>query len=297
MYWKFYIVIYRKNSAQLKWSYLSPESTENQSKSSDNDFYIDLMRDDKILKSYPVPISTTTPSLKKRLGILEGEVFFPSETNFVVVRSKDKNLLQIHVPEKSPEVFFDAKNIIPKNTHKLNWTIVSDESKYLWSSLFLECKDKVRYPLGPRLNNTEAEVDFERIPGCQEGKIILRVSNGFHVTEKVSEVFNIPPKPPRLYILAPGDGEEVFPNEIIFHGKGTDRQTRKSLDGDSLEWFLDEELIGRGKYFIFKNISLGKHSIFLKGTDSNMLTTSISITINATYTPKVAIQESSFRKD
>ncbi len=131
-----------------------------------------------------------------------------------------------------------------------------------------------------RINN-KCLIDFEKLPGCEKGKLVVFISDGVWTAENCSEKFKLPPKIPRIIILTPKSGQKIQTEDFMqLNGQAWDYQDQSPIPPDKLIWKLDEIEIGKGRIFaINTNIEMGKHLISLEAVDSSGTVNSQSVEI------------------
>jgi hypothetical protein len=269
----------------LKWSYLSADRRAETSKPEDGEFSVEMLREEderiKVLlrqnvelsiddEIRPPSTSDRPPSPSDRLGSINGEVPFPPETTQVRILRGDVELISIRVSDEAPTIDLTSTKITPKREQLISWKAEGEGPIPLWYVVFIELDNGVRYPLTPAFRESELKVDFERLPGCKQGRIAVRASAGFRTAEAATETFSLPVKPPRPRIGYPKEGGELPLNQPLqLRGQGIDYQTLEPVPPNNLEWFIDDSFVGKGRLCVVPPLSRGKHAITLRVTDES----------------------------
>ncbi|WP_448595665.1 hypothetical protein, partial [Thermoflexus hugenholtzii] len=118
------------------------------------------------------------------------------------------------------------------------------------------------------VNDTNFTVDLNQLPGSSSGRFMITAFDGFHFVTALSEPLSIPEKPPSAWIIAPSDGAIVragYPIEL--RGEVADPELGM-IPEEQLMWSSDRDgILGYGRSITVNNLSIGTHTITLKGTD------------------------------
>ena len=126
----------------------------------------------------------------------------------------------------------------------------------------------VWHTLATDLSSNGAAVNPLLLPGGEEARVRIIMTDGFNSTVAVSPVFPVGCGPPDVTILAlENDATLVEGNRIVFRGAGSDVTCGTLLPGE-LYWSsnLDGSL-GTGQQLEISNLSVGSHLIELHGVN------------------------------
>lgn len=134
-------------------------------------------------------------------------------------------------------------------------------------------------PASSRLNDHEAEVDLDQMPGGAKCVFRVMASNGVRSGSVVSEPFTVELKRCRSFIVHPRDGG-AYGREVLLSGNGW------WLEGDrpeleQLTWSSDVDgLLGRGRTVV-ASLSPGEHHITLAaGADERAGSSDVRIVVS-----------------
>jgi hypothetical protein len=133
-------------------------------------------------------------------------------------------------------------------------------------------------PLTLGASQTSAVVDTAALAG---GEVTFRVvaSDGFLTAHADSNPITLANKPPKLRVLAPGNGVHVTLGQSInFEGAAEDPQDGTLAD-THLAWSSSQGTLGSGARLTVANLPLGSNVVTLTATDSLGLATASSVTV------------------
>lgn len=272
LYWRFLADVFESGNAKLRWSYLStrPGKRVNNSKSPIVVSLVDT--EGSILSRVQTSVALAMDGGSN--GIVSGAVPFHPATARILIAHGDVVLLSTEVPRQKPTVSLCATEIQPGGIQRIEWEATAANRERLTSSVFFQLGDSRRYPVLNHSRATSVEIDMDAIPGCVDGRIIVRVSDGVWTAEAASEPFQLPNKLPIVWINRPRPGKPVAASQPLqLEGRGWDVQAQRPLPDRLLEWFFDGQAVGVGKLCIVHTVMTGAHSIILRATDSNGLKT------------------------
>jgi len=144
--------------------------------------------------------------------------------------------------------------------------------------------EKIRW-LPIAIGTTETSVQWMTggFPGTDGGRIRIMASDGFYPAVKESGDFSVAGKPPMVAILQPSK-EQVFleHDQILLEAMALDLEGGM-LDGDQMQWNIDNRSIGNGRRVLVESGTLQPNtgqSIHLTVTDgTNQINKSVEISI------------------
>jgi hypothetical protein len=135
-------------------------------------------------------------------------------------------------------------------------------------------------PVAVNLQESETLLDGRALPGSQQARLRLRVSDGVNTTAVDSAVFRVARKAPLALLVQP-DTATAYPfgEPILFSGLGSDAEDG-ALGDAALVWTSDRDgSLGVGRSLLVEQLSAGVHTITLTARDSDGMTGSASIAI------------------
>jgi hypothetical protein len=121
---------------------------------------------------------------------------------------------------------------------------------------------------GP-LTGTVARVPSRLLAGSSDGKLQVRISDGFNLTTVTSGRLRVAGSPPLVQIIgAPTRGRVPETAMLPLQGSAFDDADRP-LTGRHLRWYLGKRLIGTGARVTARDLRPGKTVIRLVATDSH----------------------------
>jgi hypothetical protein len=143
--------------------------------------------------------------------------------------------------------------------------------------------------LTTNITQTQTVVNFNNLPGGQQFRIRILVTDGVNTTETTSAAFVVPPKPPKASIDYPKPGARYMAGmNVTLSGDAHDRQDGILASDAALVWSSDRDgILGRGSEVNLHTLSVGTHTLTLSATNSFSLTASASVTITIKAWEKV----------
>jgi hypothetical protein len=125
-----------------------------------------------------------------------------------------------------------------------------------------------RVVAGPE-HGTSARISSRLLSASQNGRLRVRISDGFNVTTLTSGRFRAAGAPPMVQIVgAPRRGRVLQMALLPLQGSAYDDAGRP-LTGRHLTWYLDRRRIGRGEFALAAHLRAGNTTIRLVATDSH----------------------------
>ena len=113
---------------------------------------------------------------------------------------------------------------------------------------------------------------------AQAGKFRLRVSDGFNTTDaEFPQGFSVGGGvPPDVHLLSPNSGAVVAQgSSVIFHASAWDMEDQYFNDGGVTWTSSMDGALGTGRVLAKRNLSVGTHTMTLRGTDASGLFTEV----------------------
>src|SRR5579859_3867021 len=120
------------------------------------------------------------------------------------------------------------------------------------------------------------------VPPSNQGRLRLRVSDGFHVAAAVSNPFTLTAHPPVAIIRTPRSGQAFTEGSLLNLLGGS--QTSDGKDQGTFQWLYDGSLLGSGQKLSTTLGRVGTHTLSLQVTSHGLVgTQSITISVLADY--------------
>ena len=167
----------------------------------------------------------------------------------------------------------------------IKWEASDKDNDKLYYFVEFSTDGKEWLTLAADLEKPEWSENFNEIPGSNQPTARIRVTatDGINATDAESGLFNVPPKPPEVYIEEPQNNETFRPgSEIEFSGFAYDLQDEEIFDDEALIWSSSiQGELGKGALLYVENLRPGRHVITLKAVNSFKLsgTATVNITI------------------
>ena len=142
------------------------------------------------------------------------------------------------------------------------------------------------------LAETSTTVDLSELPGSDQARFRVVASDGVNTGQDQSDaVFRVAAKAPRAFISAPDAGSRTLSEQqVMLVGEGYDAEDGVLADA-GLRWSSDRQGdLGAGRQVSVTGLSVGRHVITLRATDSRGQAATASRTIlvgRPTYLPVV----------
>jgi len=107
----------------------------------------------------------------------------------------------------------------------------------------------------------ELELEFGRLPGGDECRLIVTYTSGMRTAVAVTEAFSVPPLPPTLRIVRPRERATFAPwHPVTLEAEVIDRQ-RADDDVMNLVWLLNGKEVGKGRLGCLQTLPEGKYRL------------------------------------
>ena len=197
--------------------------------------------------------------------VVGGVVALPTDASLLRIIDTEKVRGEQTIPEFGPELNFNWKPD-PKTLTgvvKISWTVTHPDKVQLVNTICRVDQHGKWHPLALPSQNTEAEIDFDELPG---GTLALGVltTDGFHIARAQSSVFQLPLKSCVPVIYSPVEGERIKTGErVSLNGCGYYRESN-TVEDRWLSWSDDVEgELGPGRY-VDVTLTPGKHTLTLR---------------------------------
>jgi len=217
------------------------------------------------------------------------------ETTRIVLYNAEKELATRAVSAHAPEVSLDhfSSSDYLSGDQTITWQATDADNDLLTFTLEYSTDGGQGWiPLNTLLTGTSTQVDFDSLPGTEEGMLRLFASDGVNTTETQStEKFRVAAKPPEINLISPKDGTIFYSGQpFILEATAFDWNDGALTDPATYSWSSDlDGEIAQSPWTILSNLSPGKHTMTLsvKNSLGMISTASIQITIlDETWIPQ-----------
>jgi len=276
LYWRFVANVLESGDLALRWSYLSPRPAPKIEKPDREHRVILLRGDGSKIASYEVS-SIVSKDGRPRKALAAAIPFHPLTARITIVRD-DVLLVAIEVPERKPSVKLQDSRISPGGFRTIAWEATVASREFPVASVFIELDNGRRYPLANHVHTSKLEINMDALPGCEKGRIIVRVSDGVWTAEAASEPFAQSMKPPLVWIGRPKPNMRVRSDQPLqVEGQGWDIQAQRPLSANSFQWSLDGKIVGTGRLCVIDRVAIGSHTLVLRAIDSGKRQSQVAV--------------------
>jgi chitinase len=231
----------------------------------------------------------------KAVDVLPVAVAFPPGTAAFRIKRGDKVLRVVPVSSNAPTITLTAAPApgqVVSGVYTITWQSDDADSDLLHHIVEYSHNGRDWFVLASNITVTQTIEDFDALPGGQQARFRVFVSDGVNSAEATSAAFVVPPKPPEVFIESPKPGARYMAGtNVPLSGWANDEQDGNLYSSDALVWYSDQDgILARGPDLNTHTLSVGTHTITLSATNSAGLTgsTSVTITIEAfTGTPSL----------
>ena len=198
----------------------------------------------------------------------------PAGVAHVVLRRGSIDVATQSASSHAPQVSVTAPQAGAElqGTAQVTWTASDLDGDDLRFAVMYSPDDGLSWlPVAMDLHQPGLEVDTIAWAGTTTGRVRVMASDGFHTTAAESAAFSVPPKAPRVGIVAPNDGAQLPPYEAIALSGHAEDLEDGQLPAEALIWASDRQgLLGYGPDLVLAPMSLdpGWHTLTLRARDS-----------------------------
>jgi hypothetical protein len=128
---------------------------------------------------------------------------------------------------------------------------------------------KTWHALSVGLRGGSAVIDPEQLPSGNV-RFELFANDGFHTARAMTNVVELPARPPAVAILYPGTGARVYADRLIHLWGTASSYAGSPIEADSAEWFIDDKSVGNGLDLWVENPGAGHHCVRLQVSESGL---------------------------
>jgi hypothetical protein len=216
-------------------------------------------------------------------------MFIPylSMTARIVLRRGNQQLAERVVTPNRPEIKLmpiKAEEVWT-GKHVFSWEARDDDGDPLSFSAYYSVDGGNRWiPLDAGFKEPRLEVNFDNLPGSDDGRIRIVASDGVNTTEARPDVsFRVPRKKPQVAISSPVRAADSQQNPAaLIEATAYDAEDGAITNDTAYRWSSDRDgFIGTGTWVALSNLSAGKHTLTLTVTDAdkNTVRSLVSVTV------------------
>ncbi len=210
-------------------------------------------------------------------------ITFPLGTAAFRIKHGEQVLRVVPVSPHAPTITITAPTAgqVISGNYTITWQSSDADGDLLYHRLEYTPDGQNWRALATNITQTQTVVNFDNLPGGQQFRIRILVTDGVNTTEATSPAFVVPPKPPEAFIENPKPGKRYMVGmSVPLRGWANDDQDGNLYSETALMWSSDRDgTLGRGAMLNVNTLSVGQHTITLSATNSAGLTGSTSVTI------------------
>ena len=170
--------------------------------------------------------------------------------------------------------------------HDLQWQVLDPDSEDHTFRVEYIPGDGPRQVLAWGLDENNLQVDFDKLPACQEDcQIKIISSDGVNTGKEVVSGFRVPSKPPLADIVTPETGSLFRGDQGVWLQAGSWDPDDGSLPDTREIWTSNRDgALGEGESVLATDLSEGWHTITFSATDSegNVTSDAVEILVDGT---------------
>jgi len=203
------------------------------------------------------------------------ELPFPREASRLVLRQGGEILAERVRSENPPTV--EILEVTPPNGEdgdlSVAWYAFDEDGDDVIAIVFYSADGGMTWiPLAVDISDSEIEFGASHLPGGEEVRVRVVVSDGFRIAETESEAFFVPRKPPELYMVSQGDFLLLSPEDVLSLRAIAIDPEDGQLSGGSVIWRSSRDgLLATGEriYLDGSLVSSGTHRITVHAGDTD----------------------------
>lgn len=236
-----------------------------------------------LLVEVPVEVdfSRASPSVRDEMVVAPILAYLPfrEDGRLLVFRRGERVLFQDEIPAEPPEV--GGVKVDKGKTGKatLTWDATTTADRPL--SFNVGCVVGGRaFVVARDVPRRRLSVDLDVLPGGADAVLTVQATDGIRSATALSKPFEIPEKPPSVWIQSPAPGQTVPPLQpLTLSGHAID-STGHTVSADGLEWLIDDDVVAVDtKLTAIGDLEPGQHRVVLRYGDQRA---SATITVGTT---------------
>ncbi|MBS3770692.1 MAG: hypothetical protein V5A51_09255 [Bacteroidales bacterium] len=198
---------------------------------------------------------------------VRGYIPFDERTRAIRFEYKQKIIDEFRVPEARPEINITSEipRRIDQETLDLKWkTSYKGEASLQHKVFYTNNGGETWQPVGNRTGEQQMEIDVTELPGGENCRFTVQVTDGYNNASDETGEFVIQDKPYEAFILSPLDGEVLGAGRsVLLTGQGYDPNSGREIN-EGFVWSSSKDgELGKGSLLQTK-LSEGKHTIKLQ---------------------------------
>lgn len=238
-------------------------------------------------------ITQSNPPVKSPFMPLDITVAYKEGVASFEILKDTTSLYTMAVTANAPEIaFIDTKTDYSGKT-EISWTGTDKDGGDIWYELWYCTPNEDFISIAADTTKTSATVDFDTLPGSDEGYFYLYATDGVNTTELDSSTFAVGYKPPEIISKQDNIHEYKITDEISFDADVYDKQDGWLYEDDQITWSLKgrEYTTGSLLWIWPYELSSGEHVFTLTAKNSKGIETTKDFTF------KVSDDESALPDD
>jgi len=221
---------------------------------------------------------------------------FSPQADRIVLKAGDEVLTERDRSNSPPalDLLAPARGEVWQELGDIRWEASDhDEDLITYTVLYSNNSGETWKTLAANLPQANLQVDATALAGSDLGQALVRVyaSDGFNSTMAESAPFTVAQKSPHVRILAPKEDAEFLQGQLVNLIGGAIDPEDDTLGDEAYSWHSQPYpcsircvpgILGQGQELRLRNISPGRHTIFLRvrDSDNNISTDSILIQVS-----------------
>lgn len=198
---------------------------------------------------------------------VRGYIPLDERTRAIRFEYKQKILDEFRVPEARPEINITSE--IPRRVDQekidLKWeTSYKGEASLQYKVFYTNDGGETWQPVGNRTGEQQMQIDVKELPGGQNCRFAVQVTDGYNNASDKTGEFVIQDKPYEVFILSPLDGEVLTAGRsVLLTGQGYDPNSGEEIQ-EGFIWVSSRDgEVGKGP-LVQTRLSEGNHTIKLQ---------------------------------
>jgi len=277
-----------QGTAELNALYRLPEITDPEPQVPSEDWALVLYGPaGEALASYPFTPKpdTSWEEGEDLIGAIDEAVPWVSDTALIAVEHRGARVASRAVSANQPTVTLAYPNggeSLGGSVATARWEGFDDDGDDLtYTLLFSPDAGSNWTTITSRVNGSEFDLPLDELPGTDQGRLRVIVSDGVHTGEDQSDgTFSVERKAPQALIVSPDDGSRyTLGQQVTLIGEGYDIEDG-ILEDAALSWSSDLQAdLGTGRHLAVTDLYTGTHELTLRVADSDGQVSTTSTTI------------------
>lgn len=202
----------------------------------------------------------------------EAAVAFPTGTKAFRIKHGDKILYVVPVSPNQPVITVTTpiSGQVISGNYPITWQSSDLDGDPLYHTVEYSHDGQEWLTLETMIPETQFVADFDTLPGGNEVRIRVTVTDGINTAAATSASFVVDAKPPEVFIKSPSAGASYpLGLNVTLSGSAYDLQDGWLRSDTALVWSSDRDgVLGTGEMLNLHTLSAGRHIITLSATNS-----------------------------